>query len=72
VPVSPLFIFHSGFFLENVFCSLITSICTTCPTHLILLDLINSLMYSEDKLRDSSSWNFIHPPIISLFWVVRF
>jgi hypothetical protein len=40
--------------------------------HLILLDLINLLMYSEDKLRDSSSWNFILPPIISLYWVVRF
>jgi hypothetical protein len=67
----PGFHLHSGF-LENVFCSLITPICTTCPAHRILLDLIKSLMHFEDKLRNSSSWNFVLPPITSLFLVVRF
>jgi hypothetical protein len=47
-------------------------ICSTCPDYLILLDFLKSLMYSEDKLWKSSSWNFVHRPITSLFWVVRF
>ena len=41
-------------------CSVITAVCATWSVHLILLDLINSLISFEDQLRKSSPRNFLH------------
>jgi len=46
-PGSPNGLFPSGFPTEILYAFLISSMCATCPTHFILLDLITWIIYGE-------------------------
>jgi hypothetical protein len=51
----------SGFLMNNLYVFLFSSICATCPTHLILLDLIIRIILGEEyKLWSSSVCSFLH------------
>jgi hypothetical protein len=65
----PSGLFPSGFSTNNLYTSFFSPIRATCPTYIILLDLIILIILGlEYKLCSSSLFNFLHPPVTpSLF-----
>jgi hypothetical protein len=62
----PSGLFPSDFPINNLCTFLFSPIRATCPTHLILLDLIIPIILSEENKLCSSSWcSFLHPPVTS-------
>ena len=56
--------FLSGFRNKTLFTPLLSPICTTCPAHLILLNLITQTIFGE-QYRSLSSCGFPHSPVTS-------
>jgi hypothetical protein len=66
-PRSPKFPFPPGF-LTKIFYEFISPMLATCPTHLILLDLITRINAGKAyKLWSSSLCSLLHPPPTSYF-----
>jgi hypothetical protein len=66
MPGSPSGLFPSGFSTTILYMPLPSPICTTCPTHLILLDFITyTILGKEYRSFSSSLCNFLHSPIAS-------
>ena len=62
----PSGLFPSGFPTKNLYTPLSSPICTTCPTHLILLDFMTRTILGEEyKSFSSSLCNLLHSPITS-------
>jgi len=66
LPRSPKCFFPSGFPTETLYTPLLSSICTTCFTHLILLDFITQTILGEEyRSLSSSLCNFLHSLVTS-------
>ena len=60
----PSRLFPSGFPTKTLCTPLPSSICATCPAHLILLDFINRTILGEEyRSLSSSLCNFLHSPV---------
>ena len=62
----PSGLFPSGFPTNTLYTPLLSPIRTTCPSHLIFLDLITRIICGEDyRSLSSSLCSFLHSPVIS-------
>ena len=64
----PSGLFPSGFPNKTPYKPLLSPICATCPTHLILLDLITQIIFDEEyRSLSSSLCSFLHCRVTSSF-----
>jgi len=62
----PSGLFPSGFPTKTLYMTLLSPICATCPTHLILLDCITRTILGEQYRSFSTSLcSFLHYPVTS-------
>jgi hypothetical protein len=60
----PIYLFPSGFHIKTIYVSLLSPVRATCPIHLIHLDFIIRIIFSEDYRSINSSFHIFSTPVL--------